>query len=301
MILQQNSRHFIKALNSSFHTRYFFNMPSPPNPYAGLNVSWPFPDFRKSQKYWRIKSQITIFLVGVAGKTLLTVFNRAKVHNKEVLVDAVFKRPSGVPLITVANHESCMDDPALIGLALSPMQLMDQKKMRWSLAAHDICFTKPLHASFFSLGKCVPIVRGMGVYQKPVDFAIERLNEFGDWFHIFPEGKVNTEREKLYRFKWGIGRIISELKTTPIVIPFYHTGMPDVLPNQRPYIPRYGNKVFMNVGEPLNIQPVLDSITHFSPRDKRKVITDFIQLEMEKLRHVTLKLSQEYHSGTLNV
>jgi len=141
----------------------------------------------------------------------------------------------------------------------------------------------------------------MGVYQKPVDFAIERLNEFSDWLHIFPEGKVNTERERLYRFKWGIGRIISELKTTPIVIPFYHTGMPDVLPNRRPYIPRYGNKVFMNVGQPLNIQPVLDSIKQFSPRDKRKVITDFIQLEMEKLRHVTLKLSEEYHSGTLNM
>lgn len=134
------------------------------------------------------------------------------------------------------------------------------------------------------------------MYQKSVDFAIERLNEFGDWLHIFPEGRVNVERTNLYRLKWGVGRIISELKTTPIVIPYHHTGMNEVLPTRSPYIPKIGKKILMNVGNPLNIQPILDCVKDLSPRDKRKVITDFIQSEMEKLREATLKLSENHRN-----
>lgn len=142
-------------------------------------------------------------------------------------------------------------------------------------------------------------MRGLGVYQKSVDFAIERLNDFGDWLHIFPEGKVNLERKKLYRLKWGIGRIISELKMTPIVVPFHHTGMAEFLPTRQPYIPRVGKRIFVNIGQPLNLQPVLDSIKDFNPRDKRKAITDYIQAEMEKLQNVTLKLAEDYKNGKL--
>lgn len=131
------------------------------------------------------------------------------------------------------------------------------------------------------------------MYQRSIDFAIERLNNFGDWLHVFPEGRVNEERKQLFRLKWGVGRIISELKITPIVIPCHHTGMHEVLPNRRPYIPRMGKRVFMNVGTPLDILPVLDSVRNCPPHEKRKAITDFIQGEMEKLRLVTLKLSEE--------
>ena len=36
-------------------------------------------------------------------------------------------------------------------------------------------------------------------------------------------GKVNLTNTTL-RLKWGIGRIISEVKSTPIVLPFWHSG-----------------------------------------------------------------------------
>jgi monolysocardiolipin acyltransferase len=174
---------------------------------------------------------------------------------------------------------------------MTSKQLLDHDKMRWSLAAHDICFSKPLHSAFFSHGKCVPTVRGLGVYQKAVDFCIHRMNDFGDWVHVFPEGKVNMERDKLHRLKWGVGRMVAECQTTPVVIPFWHVGMADILPNKYPYIPRIGKTVLLNIGEPIDIKPVVDSVADKSALEKRKVITDFIQSKMAILREETLVLA----------
>lgn len=43
--------------------------------------------------------------------------------------------------------------------------LTSAQRMRWSLAAHDVCYTNKLHGYFFLLGKSIPIVRGNGIYQ----------------------------------------------------------------------------------------------------------------------------------------
>jgi len=261
---------------------------------TAINFSWPFPDFKKPQKWWNIRSKYCLFMVGLfGGKFVLSVLNSCKIRNKEILVNAVYNRPAGVPLITVTNHESCIDDPGLIGNFMTFEQLLNQPKMRWSLAAHDICYTRPIYQSFFSHGKCVPVVRGLGVYQKAVDFCIDRLDNYGDWVHIFPEGKVNMERNGLMRLKWGVGRMIADLEKTPIVLPFWHVGMHDVLPNGWPYIPRVRKQVFMNVGEPLQIEPIVRSVEGLSAMQKRKIITDYIQSEMERLRKETLELAKE--------
>ncbi|EDV25871.1 uncharacterized protein TRIADDRAFT_55390 [Trichoplax adhaerens] len=135
--------------------------------------------------------------------------------------DAVTKRPPHVGLITVSNHHCCVDDPGLLGL-LPASTIMQYKLMRWTLAANNICFTSFPLTLLFTSGRVVPVVRGDGIYQPGVDWAIEKLDE-GDWVHIFPEGGVNMAKTPM-RIKWGISRLIMEAKTPPIVLPYWHEG-----------------------------------------------------------------------------
>ena len=52
--------------------------------------------------------------------------------------------------------------------------------------------------------------------------AIEQLNK-GSWLHIFPEGKINMEKDYI-RLKWGVGRLIADAAQAPVVLPFCHFG-----------------------------------------------------------------------------
>lgn len=104
-------------------------------------------------------------------------------------------RSPNQPLLTISNHYSCFDDPAIWG-CLKLKNVCSRKRIRWSMAAHDICFTNRIHSLFFMFGKCIPVVRGEGVYQPAVDLCIEKLKQ-GDWVHVFPEGRVNMDKEHL--------------------------------------------------------------------------------------------------------
>ncbi|KAK7080735.1 hypothetical protein SK128_005273 [Halocaridina rubra] len=264
------------------------------NMTLALKYGWPFPDMTNPPLVYRLKTAIIVPLVGTFSKIILNCCNTVYCHNVNRLREAVASRPKGVPLITVSNHYSCLDDPALWGV-LRCRDLLNYKKMRWSPAAHDIAFTQRIHSWFFSAGRCVPIIRGIGVYQRAMDFLLERLKE-GDWVHIFPEGKVNMNRERI-RFKWGIGRLVYESPVCPIVLPFYHIGMETVLPNRAPYIPRIGKKVTVLVGEPMDFKELVEEMKakEEDPTTARKLITDRIQEEIWRLR----EKAEELHEGML--
>lgn len=90
---------------------------------------------------------------------------------------------------------------SLFVLGILPWRHLKPRTARWGMGAAEVCFSNDLHAVFFAMGKVVPVVRGAGVYQKCMDFMIDRLN-LGEWVHIFPEGRVNQEHQWL-RLKWG--------------------------------------------------------------------------------------------------
>ena len=121
-----------------------------------------------------------------------------------------------------------------------------------------------------------------------MDFVLDRLNE-GRWIHIYPEGKVNTNPKIDLRLKWGVGRLISECKVLPIVIPIYHLGLDSILPNVTPYIPRIGQKVTIVVGEPIDFNPVMRELEKAgaNAEQRRKALTDLVQQKLRALRKET--------------
>ncbi|MCP9265810.1 Tafazzin [Dirofilaria immitis] len=160
-------------------------------------------------------------------------------------------------------------------------------RFRYTLAAHDICFTKAWHTLFFSLGKCVPIVRGDGVYQKGVDFCIEKLAE-NQWIHIFPEGKVTPIP---VRIKWGVARMIMESPDPPIVLPIWIHRMAEVWPQSKPYYPRMRKHVTIMIGAEVDMKEHIWRFRTGSELEKRKALADFVQ---EKLFDLGKQASNNY-------
>uniref|UniRef100_A0A0K0DDP0 Tafazzin family protein n=1 Tax=Angiostrongylus cantonensis TaxID=6313 RepID=A0A0K0DDP0_ANGCA len=228
-------------------------------PFDDFISPWPIPT--NPSLFYKIRSYITISLVASLSKLLfIGGANKLNVHNRERFLSAWEDRSR--PLITVSNHRSNIDDPVM-----------------WS--AHNICFTKKMHTVFFALGRCVPCVRGKGVYQKGMDFCVDKLNENG-WVHMFPEGRVTANA---LRFKWGVGRLIMETIIPPVVIPIWCSNMDKIWSEKPPYYPRYGHTVDLHIGQPIDTTTLrqISSQKPWSERRRRKFITDAIQNEIFKL------------------
>lgn len=247
--------------------------------------------------------KLVIASVGCFAKAVANLINTTTVHNADTLLRLVTSRPPGIPLITVSNHMSTLDDPVMWGFKGFPT--CDAKFARWVLAAEDICFTNSVFSYFFRLGKCIPITRGGGVYQEHMNEAIERLSN-GAWLHTFPEGKVCQEDAPIRRLKWGTASLIARAPVTPIVLPIIHHGFEKVMPEEyifgrRPPFPLCNKKISIVVGQPMEFDlPVLRQMASLSmpecpsgqgPKSDEtaqrylySTISDQIRTAMEKLR-----------------
>lgn len=122
-------------------------------------------------------------------------------------------------------------------------------KSCWVLASEELCFNTNFLSTYFSSGKVMPITRGAGVNQVQFTEFIDR-EKYGDWVHLYPEGRIYQDNGYLPKdkdgcwitgsgrksppnrhlgpLKWGVGRLILESPVTPIIIPIYHKGMENV-------------------------------------------------------------------------
>jgi len=168
---------------------------------SGLNFPWPFPKtlMDNPTRWYRLQSTIVVWGVWGSARIVFAWANKMRTHNMEQFYE-LWNHRGAVPLLTVSNHNSCFDDPGIWGSI--PFREMRHRwlKWRWAPCAAELCFTSPFHVKMFSLGRCVPICRGLGVYQQAVDYCLQRLNA-NEWVHFYPEGRVVTEDEGHVRWK----------------------------------------------------------------------------------------------------
>lgn len=222
----------------------------------------------------RLLQAVAVPLIGNACHVFMHGLNHIQIYGAEKLHQALLQRPKSTPLITVSNHVASVDDPLVIASLLPPNAMLDARNLRWTLCATDRCFKNPMLSAFFRCVKVLPVSRGEGIYQKGMDMAISKLNN-GGWVHIFPEGSRSRDGGKsIGSPKRGVGRLVMDTDSIPVVIPFVHTGMHDVMPIGSS-IPKVGKRVIVLVGDPIHLEDLLQKKDEYQ-NDSRGVLYDAV-------------------------
>lgn len=92
---------------------------------------------------FRIASRIAIFTTVCAARAFMTLAGQFAIKDDEnyaYFLQQTVARKEGVPLITVSNHRSLLDEPTIFA-SLLPFWLNVQPKfLRYSLCAQEYCF-----------------------------------------------------------------------------------------------------------------------------------------------------------------
>ncbi|KAJ2784427.1 Lyso-phosphatidylcholine acyltransferase [Coemansia javaensis] len=213
---------------------------------------WADKQLHAGDRWWRPLSAAVVAAATAAAAAFQAVgFRRVVVEDLHKLTGALQAEPRRA-VVTVANHESTIDDPLIWGAM--PWRLWAPESTRWTLGAQELLYKNPALNAFFALGQTIPTVRGGGVHQLAVEIALHKLNQ-GRWVHVFPEARVN-QGPALLRFKWGVGRLIMEAERTPVVIPMFFRGTRATMPlGQRVLVPRprpLAGELRIRVGDPID-------------------------------------------------
>ncbi|CAO1942924.1 unnamed protein product [Urochloa humidicola] len=253
---------------------------------------------------FRSLQALAVPLIGNACYVFMHGLNSVQIYGAEKLHQALQERPKGKPLLTVSNHVAAMDDPFVIASLLPPSVMLEAQKLRWTLCATDRCFTNPVLSTFFRSVKVLPVSRGDGIYQKGMDMALSKLNS-GGWVHIFPEGNRSRDGGKtIAPAKRGVGRLVMDADSLPVVVPFVHTGMQDIMPVGK-RIPRAGKRVVVVVGDPINFDDLIidnsDDTQHISRGILYDKATERIGQRLQELKVEVDRLAAEQQSENHNM
>eukprot|EP01031_Cornospumella_fuschlensis_P024459 gene24459-29562_t len=176
-------------------------------------------------------------------------------------------------------------------------------------------------------GNAMPLDRKGSLEQPLFQLFLKKLSH-GAWCHIFPEGRVwqnwrfDEQRESvLGPLKLGVGKLIAHsYPNTPVVLPIYHKGMSDIIPEKEvedkkgtpsvplSIIPKIRQEINVFVGKPLDFRDKLRQFNAQYPgklsqwRTSRETlrlygeITEEIQRGLEELEAEAYGRSRPIHN-----
>ena len=262
---------------------------------VALDFSKTFPLYPSAKRglLWKAASRGLFSFGGIVAQMWVFGLSRTRIINHQAFKDAVHNRVKGTPIITASNHRSVVDDWLLWPIVSNHREVL-AGRMRWVLGAEEVMFWSRAVSIISALVRIMPCRRGHGVYQRSMNESVGVLDD-GGWVHIYPEGKIIENEDEVVRLKWGIGRLVADSAQVPLVLPMWHVGMDDLVPNTRPYRPYFGKRLTVAMGEPIDFRPVLAELRARSAdaATVRKTITEIVQVRLRELGKQTL---EQHHS-----
>ena len=180
--------------------------------------------------------------------------------------------PQDGAVIYAPNHTNALMD-ALVILAMD-------RKAKVFVARADI-FKKPLLAKIFSFMKIMPIMRlrdGVDEVKKNYETIEKSVDVLRDKvpFCIFPEGQHQAKYSSLPLSK-GIFRIAFQAQELMPDMPLY------IVPVGMRYgsFFRFRSTVRVQIGEPINVQAVLNSHSEKTPQEQMNILRDILAEHMK--------------------